>query len=197
MIEVEKKFILKTGDEEKLTNGATFLQEIEMRDVYYDTAENTLSRADTWLRERNGSWELKVPLNTGPSGERIADQYRELTDEKEIAAFLHLDLTAPLSGSLAEQGYGIIAPITTRRRKYQRDGFTIDIDVMDFRYEIAEVEAMVETEDQMPSAVQRILDFAGSIGLATAPVRGKVLEYIHRKRPEHYRQLLDSGVTLI
>jgi adenylate cyclase class IV len=197
VIEVEKKFILSAGDEQKLTTGATFVKEVEMADVYYDTGENALTRKDTWFRERNGSWELKVPMNTGPSGERVADQYRELTDDAEIAGKLGLDPSLPLRDELAKHGYGIVAPLVTKRRKYTRDGFTIDIDSIDFGYEIAEIEALVEAEDQIEPAVQRIIAFATSLGLATAPVRGKVLEYIRRKRPEHYQQLLDSRVTTI
>lgn len=60
MIEVEKKFSLKSGDEEKLIANAEFVKKITMQDEYYDTADFHLAMKDTWLRLRNGAWELKA-----------------------------------------------------------------------------------------------------------------------------------------
>lgn len=194
MIEVEKKFILKLGDEERLIGGAMFVKEIEMRDDYYDDAQRSLTLKDTWLRNRNGAWELKVPLNMSGSDTRVADQYRELTTEQEIAEYLKLNTNKTLTDVLKESGYTILAPIITKRRKYKKEPFVIDIDVMNFGYEIAEIELLVEREEQMNEAIQKILTFAQSINLQTAPVRGKVVEYIRREIPEHFVALQKAGV---
>lgn len=194
MIEVEKKFILKPGDEERLIDGAMFVKEIEMRDDYYDDAQRSLTLKDTWLRNRNGAWELKVPLNMSGSDTRVADQYRELTTEQEIAEYLRLNTNKALTDVLHESEYTILAPIITKRRKYKKDPFVIDIDVMNFGYEIAEIELLVEREEQMNEAIEKILTFAQSINLQTAPVRGKVVEYIRREIPEHFVALQKAGV---
>lgn len=195
MIEVEKKLSLKRGDEEKLIAGATFLKEFEMHDVYYDDSQRSLTLKDTWLRNRNGLWELKVPLNASGSDTRIADQYRELTTETEIAAYLSLKPKLPLTDQLEQAGYKVIASIITKRRKYKKSQFIIDIDVMNFGYEIAEIELLVEKEEQMQEAIQKILAFAQSIGLTIAPIRGKVVEYIRRETPEHFSALIKAGVV--
>lgn len=195
MIEVEKKFSLQPGDEAKLIAGATFVKEIVMRDDYYDLPDKSWTLKDTWLRCRNGAWELKVPLNTAGSDSRVADQYRELTTEAEIAAHLKLTRSGTLTDALKEAGYILLAPIMTTRRKYQHGEFIIDIDHMDFGYDIAEIELLVERENEMPAAITKILELAGSIGLSTAPVRGKVVEYIRRNDPAHLEALQKALVV--
>ncbi len=66
MIEVEKKFRIQPGDEEKLTTGATFIREVTMHDVYYDTTDYRLSLKNKCLRLRNKGFELKV-ATTAPA----------------------------------------------------------------------------------------------------------------------------------
>ena len=194
MIEVEKKLKLEPGQEEKLLAGAEFLQEVRMEDVYYDTPELSLATKDWWLRSRNGRWELKIPLHTENMGTRMVDRYREMDDDDEIRQALGIEKTHDLARDLATAGYEIFVPLVTTRKKYKRDNFSIDLDVMDFGYTLAEVEVMVPTEDKMESAMHTILDFAQGLGISVTPVQGKVTEYLRRKKPEQYQRLVDAGV---
>lgn len=195
MIEVEKKFSLMPGDEARLLQGAEFVKEIELHDTYYDAADWSLSLHDTWLRERNGTWELKIPLNTAGSDQRVIDQYRELDDEQSIATAIGLSGTGPLLPRLTAAGYTVIAPLVTIRRKYRRDPFVIDIDRLDFGYTLAEIELLVMDETNMAEATSKILAFAETCHLKTIPVRGKVIEYLARFSPTHLDQLRAAGVV--
>ncbi len=60
MIEIEKKFQLQLGDEERLLAGAFFQKEVVIQDVYWDTPEFAMTGKDWWLRKRDGVWELKM-----------------------------------------------------------------------------------------------------------------------------------------
>lgn len=64
-IEVEKKFT--APDYESLSKcvkegGGTDIGTKSFTDVYYDTSACVLTRKDTWLRCRDGAWELKLPV---------------------------------------------------------------------------------------------------------------------------------------
>lgn len=192
MIEVEKKFILSGADIERLTRGAEFLGEKEMKDAYYDTKDFSLTRGDKWLRFRGARWELKLPLRTDSGWH---DQYRELETEEEIAKELELNTQSQLGEELKQAGYEQFAKITTVRRKYKKDNFIIDLDEVDFGYKIGEIELMVNDQSEMPKAIEKIASFAKKMGLTMAPVRGKLVEYLRRYKPEHYQALIDAGVV--
>lgn len=193
MIEVEKKFMLGEGDEARLIVGAEFVSEKEIHDVYYDLPGYPLSIQEKWLRQRDGRWELKLPL-TVVGQPRLADQFRELETEGEIRSALNLPESLPLGEAIQAAGYFVIVDVRTRRRKYRVDPFTIDIDTVDFGYSLAEVERLIEQESDMAKTVAEIESFARGRGLALAPVRGKVTEYIRHNNPDHYRLLQAAGV---
>ena len=191
MIEVEKKFILSDNDIERLTKEAEFLGERKMKDVYYDTKDFSLTRADTWLRLRGARLELKLPLRTDGGWH---DQYRELETEAEIANELRLNAQGQLEEELKEAGYEAFAEFITTRQKYKKGDFTIDLDEVDFGYKIGEIELMVNDQSDMPKAIEKITNFAKEMGLTMAPVRGKLIEYLRRNSPQHYQALIDAGV---
>lgn len=193
MIEVEKKFLLQPADIERLTAGAEFLKTITFTDVYYDTADYALTRKDTWLRRRDARWELKIPLSDAAT--RAADQYRELETEEEIGDYLWLSLSGSFPEQLKNAGYEPFAKIITTRRKYRNGEFMIDIDSVDYGYDIAEIELMVNAESEMETAAQKILAFAKSFDIVPAKVRGKVLEYLRRNNTIHFDVLVKAGVT--
>src|SRR3989344_3797540 len=85
MIEVEKNFDLKPGDKERLIQDAKLIAEKTFTDIYYDTADFRLTTKDYWLRQREGKWELKVPLSEAIR-KKETDQYRELEDENDVSA---------------------------------------------------------------------------------------------------------------
>jgi|SRR3989344_5488169 len=194
MIEVEKKFLLSKDDLARLIKSARFIRRQTFHDVYYDTVDYALTTKDTWLRSRNNIFELKVPLIREQYTKRVTDQYRELETEDLIRSELKIPRKKILIEDLREAGYSPFAEITTNRAKYTKEGFIIDIDDIDFGYEIAEIELMVDTQEEIDYATRRIVDFAREHKLKTAPVRGKVVEYLVRKKPDHYKALVKAGV---
>ncbi|MCR4256106.1 MAG: CYTH domain-containing protein [Candidatus Uhrbacteria bacterium] len=194
MIEVEKKFILDDQARKRLVDDAEFVGERIFTDAYYDTKDFFLTRKDRWLRFRDGRLELKLPMHEGP--ERLADQYEELEDEETIRASLGLP-DGDISRVLIEAGYEPFCVCKTTRKKYKKGPFMIDLDEVDFQdsdYRLGEIECMVNDTSEVEDAIKRIIDFAKEKGLTIAPVRGKVIECIKRKRPDQYRVLIEAGV---
>jgi adenylate cyclase class IV len=194
MIEVEKKFILTSEQENKLIENAEFLGDKVFTDVYYDDAAFSLTSKDLWLRQRSSRFELKVPLNVSIE-ERVSDQYQELETDSEICGYLHLDIDSSLAYTLDKKGYLPFVSITTTRRKYKKDGFGIDLDSMDFGYTIAEIEFMSDDDSLINETTQNIISFAKKFGIeSTKFVRGKVAEYLRRNNPAHFQALIDAKV---
>lgn len=196
MIEVEKKFILNKQDKERLTKDAEFLNKRTFTDIYYDTEDFSLTAQDKWLRSREGRFELKLPLHDGAG--RLADQYDELEDEQKIKGALNLPLNGNLAEDLTKAGYFPFCTCKTSRRKYKKEPFIIDLDIVDFQdftYNIGEIELLVGDKSEIDGAIEKIMDFAKSQNLTIAPVRGKVIEYLKRTKPNHYHTLVRSGIV--
>lgn len=195
MIEVEKKFTLSEDDKARVVQDAEFLGEKSFTDTYYDTSDFALTTSDKWLRLRGDRFELKLPMNEGKgAGDRRLDQYEELDTDEAILQALNLALDDSLKQTLEVNGYEPFSTFTTTRKKYKKGDFVIDLDEMDFGYSIGEIELMVEDQSEMQKALERILAFAQEHGLSVAPVRGKVVEYIKRNNPAHYKALEEAGV---
>jgi predicted adenylyl cyclase CyaB len=193
MIEIEKKFALTEEEAKRLLAGATFIKEVVMIDSYFDNAARTLSLKDCWLRERNGRFELKIASYKGEWKDQVVNQYRELETDTEIAEVLGLLIKTSLREALAAAGYAPFATIQTTRRKHSKEGFTIDMDVMDFGYTVSEIELMVEDESKMQEAVDKIMNFAKREGVIIKPVQGKLLEYLRRNDPPFFEKLVAAG----
>lgn len=193
MIEVEKNFDLKPGDKERLIRRAEFIGQKSFTDIYFDAADFSLTARDYWLRTRDGKFELKVPLNAESSNRRITDQYDELETEMAIAQKLGFR-TNDLTNELAYRGYKPFAKIVTKRESYKKGNFHLDFDEMEFGFATFEVELMVANPSQIPNAEAEILKFAKAHGISDANARGKVIEYIFRNNPEHYRILKMRGM---
>lgn len=206
VIEVEVKFKLAPQDEAKIARIAKFKRETKFVDRYFDTRSFALTKNDTWLRLRDSNWECKVPPMPGAgSGKTLShvDQYRELDTEASIYHFLqqqnYLVATpshpsGPLLDILVNHGFYQFANIASVRRKYQFGKFNIDLDITDFGYSIGEVELQVEEESEAAQAKREIEQFVHEHGLDAGRIRGKVLEYIFRNNPAHYRALQESGL---
>lgn len=184
MIEIEKKFRITKEQEEALTQGAEFLGEKVFTDTYFDTSDWSLTLADKWLRLRDDQYELKTPLNKIGT-ERVSDRYHEYETEQEIRAILQLPQAETFAESLVLAGITPFCTITTTRKKYKKDGFGIDVDSMDFGYEICELEKMVADENDIASAENEIIEYAKAQGFSIGRVRGKVLEYLFRNNKVH------------
>lgn len=195
MIEVEKKFKLSEDDTLNLLKGAEFLGEKKFIDIYYDRDDYNLSKNDIWLRNRNGKWDLKIPKHV--IGKDLTQQYQEIEGEDKIREVFGLPVKNDFVLDIKEFGYEVFCRCETFRKKYQKEGFNIDIDLVDygdFEYSLAEIELMVESEELMNMAAKKIEEFATNSGLKNAYVRGKVREYLFRKRPKHFKAMIDAGV---
>jgi adenylate cyclase class IV len=195
MIEVEKKFILSEQDKKRLIKDTEFLSERVFIDIYYDTNIFSLTSKDMWLRSREGRFELKIPLHERI--ERLADQYDELTDEWKIREVLNLPSHGSLADDLTNAGYCPFCTCKTTRRKYKKKPFIIDLDVVnfqDFTYNIGEIELIVSDKSEIEHAIEKIVTFAKMHNLTTTPVRGKIIEYLKRAKPNHYQILVKCNV---
>ncbi|MBI2642243.1 MAG: CYTH domain-containing protein [Candidatus Wildermuthbacteria bacterium] len=193
MIEIEKKFTLQAGDRERLLKDAEFVKRQEIHDTYYDTKDYSLAKKDWWLRFRNGNFELKVSFRIPSEKEKYAPtQYREFETDEEIKKALEITSEKSLKEALREAGYDEAFSLTTIREKYKKEGFTIDLDSVDYGYELAEIELMVEDENQINEAGERIRAFAEKQGLSSEATQGKVLEYMRRFQPIQYQALIDA-----
>ncbi len=194
MFEVEKKFILTKEQEKALTEGAQFLGEKKFTDIYYDDLNYILTGQDLWLRQRDGKFELKIPMNKKLK-ERVSDQYKELETDGEILEYFQPGAGGTLMEFMAKNEFNPFCTVTTTRRKYKKDGFGIDLDLTDFGYNIAEIELMAESAENMDEATAAIIAFAKKHNIpAVDHVRGKVAEYLRINNPEHLEKLIVLGV---
>ena len=198
MFEVEKKFKLSENESKRLLEGAEFISEKTFTDIYYDTLEYSLTKNDIWLRKRGDEFELKLPMHD-PSEKGNMQQYQEIEGEEKIREIFAIVPIADFESDIKVLGYEIFCNLTTTRQKLKKDKFTIDIDLVksdDFFYELAEIELLVKEKDQMNKAAMEIENFATAQGLEKTYIRGKVLEYLFRKKPKHFTALIEAGVVV-
>ncbi|PJE77118.1 hypothetical protein COV05_00720 [Candidatus Uhrbacteria bacterium CG10_big_fil_rev_8_21_14_0_10_48_16] len=191
MIEVEKKFTLTRDQEERLLEGAKLFKEVTNIDVFFDTQNYHYTLQDMWLRTRNGAFELKI--GQGKNRTRNGTVYEEIEEEARIRKKLQLLPNLSMNDALIQAGILPFATIHKTRRSYKREGFRIDIDVCDFGYELAEIELLVEHASDVQEALDRIQALANHLGLDASPQRGKLIEYLYRFSPNHYKALLEAG----
>jgi predicted adenylyl cyclase CyaB len=193
MIEVEKKFSPTKKQLKRLLIGAEFLKEIIIKDTYFDTKDFSLILKDKWLRLRGKSLELKLPL--GPIGhtEASLDLYDEITNENKILKILNLPKDININNVLEKGGYKAVASFITTRRKYKKEGFNIDVDALDFGYNLVEIETLISDNSKMEKAGEKILNFAIENGLTVNYVRGKFVEYVFRKNRKLYNAMREAG----
>jgi predicted adenylyl cyclase CyaB len=193
MIEVEKKFALKEGDIDKLIDGAKYLGKVVNHDIYYDTADNQLSFNNIWLRQRNNKFELKVPVSgLNKKNKYGVTRYHELHTDKSITHELKIKKGDSLEQSLHQAGFKPFASYVTNRQKYKKSNFNIFIDNTDFGFQVAEIELLVDTQEDIESAAQKIVKFAKDVDLKIDYVSGKITHYLKKFKPDLYRKLLNN-----
>ncbi|MBU2566995.1 CYTH domain-containing protein [Patescibacteria group bacterium] len=196
MIEIEKKFPLSPANENLLTKNAELIRTVKNTDTYFDTEDYKLTTKDWWMRIRNDSFELKIAQKDNLTEK--TNIYEEVTDQTKIRELLNLPTGNNLEQDLIDNGYLPFITCITTRRKYKNGDFTIDLDHVDFdsdfTYDLAEIELTIEDPNQCQEASDKIMAFAETHGLQTEKIRGKVIEYLHDKRPNHYKALVQSGV---
>lgn len=198
MIEIEKKFLLTSQQKESLLKGAVESGVKLVTDSYLDTDNFSLTRNDLWFRERDGAFELKMPLKSG-SGV-ATNRYHELTNETDIAQKLGLGEVNDLSEALSNAGIKKFMTCYTQRTSYEKQGFHIDVDIVTYRnssfaYAVAEIELLVETEEEADTAEARIITFAKQFDLVIDQiVLGKVAAFLKAEAPNHYNALVAVGI---
>lgn len=200
MIEIEKKFLLTETEQQAPLQDATELGQKTIDDTYLDTADYSLTSRDLWLRERDGAYELKVPLRSAGSPSSATNRYHELTYVEEIHEALNLSAAVDFETALSLAGIARFMTCHTTRKSYEKQGFRIDVDTVTyaesaFEYALAEIESLIEDESGADEAERHIVEFAKSYGLTTDRViLGKVGAYLKAERPNHYGVLVDAGI---
>ncbi|XP_024075511.2 LOW QUALITY PROTEIN: thiamine-triphosphatase, partial [Terrapene carolina triunguis] len=143
-----------------------------------------------------------VPDAASPEPPAVATTYQELTSPRAIVGRLCGVLgVAPVPGwdqvprAVAGLGLQEFASFVTRRRSYRLGGLRVDLDQADFGYAVAEVEALVGAQEDVPAALEEVLQLRRALGRDGATrVPGKMSIYLQRHRPRHYQELLRAGV---
>ena len=186
MIEVEKKFAASELDIERITKDAEFIGDTVNKDTYYDREGFPLVKNNMFLRKRNGKFELK--LYVAEEGSTV-DKYLELEYDEAIKTKLNIGADKNISEYLAENEYFPFGSWETKRRRFKKDGFTIDIDSVDFGHNVVEIELMVEEGGDTQQAARRILNFANSMDLKKDIQEGKAMVFIKRINPTAYEEI--------
>lgn len=180
MIEVEKKF-QPTGEQlEALLAGAEFLEEVVNHDAYYDYPDYRLFKNNTWLRDRNGNFELKIKKGTF-AGEEIETKIG-------IEKYLHIENL----GEFVKNDLMVIMQWETRRKKYKKEDFNLDIDETSFGYKVLEIELMVRNEEEIKGAEDKILALAARYNFPIKDLPSKRREYFRLVEPEKYEELYQN-----
>ncbi|KAH8054076.1 GTPase [Aureococcus anophagefferens] len=146
-VEVEEKFAV-SGDRDAFAArvkaaGGSATSSVEFHDEYFDTAALALTSQDTWLRRRDGAWELKIP-----HGDRVASGgettvFREVEDEAQIVGELAA-LGVP-GETLPFPGLDVFAAFTTFRDTYALPGrVRVDVDEASYGHRVLELEVMTD-----------------------------------------------------
>ena len=187
MIEIEKKFIPEEGDIERITKDAEFISKKINDDTYYDK-NFSLTKKDIYIRKRNGAFEMKVGIRR-EGLEGIISTYEEVDDEDKIREKIGITKKGNLEEDLKVNGYSPFGAWKTSRKKYKKGEFTIDIDSVDYGYEVIEIELLVKDPLNMDKATNKILDFAKESNLTKNAKTGKVSQFLKRNYPDEYKEI--------
>jgi predicted adenylyl cyclase CyaB len=176
MIEVEKRFQPTEEQIKALLEGAEFIKDIVIHDIYYDYPDIRLMKSKTRLRDRNGSFELKIGKGSGMA--------EEIEDEAKIVEYFSV---SNLRDFVNENLIPVIDSVNNRT-VYSKEGFEISFDDMDWGYKMCEIELVAEDEKEALEVESKILSFAERFGLEVMPT-GKRDEYLKRFKPEIYKEL--------
>ncbi len=182
MIEVEKKFIPTVENLEILLKDVEFLGEVVNHDIAYDYPDlRFLKAGNIVLRNRNGNFELKIRQAQGIN--------IEIEDRKEIEKYFNtFNLEEFINKNLI-----IAIEYKTIRKKYKKDGFIIDIDEMEFGYKVGEIELMVDKEEDVKNAEEKIYQFALSNKLELKSNFSKKREYLKKFKPDLYKEIYEKN----
>ncbi|MDP9249350.1 MAG: CYTH domain-containing protein [bacterium] len=187
MIEIEKKFQPTEEQLEALLTGTEFLGEKFYTDILYDFPDRRLFKKGFRLRNRNGGFELKIVKSDSGSG--IAGS-EEVENDPEILEKLGFEREDNLQ-KVVKDNMDILAIWETKRKKYKKGEFNIDVDETSFGYNVCEIEIMVDNPDQVVESENKILNLAQEFGLSLRKLPPKLQEYFRLMQPEVYKQLFN------
>lgn len=189
MLEIEQQFPFSIDQIATIQAIFSLSTTKTLNEIYFDTADFSLLKNDTWLRQRNDAFELKhrKPKNRGQQ----LEIYDELSGEKQIKQFLGVPEEQTLEVWITNNLQPIIAMVTTRHT-FKDAPFTIDIDLTDFGYSVCEIE--YAGDKSQAEAQTEILKLAQKLGLDDRPVRNKAKAFVANAYPELTNELLLSGV---
>jgi len=168
MIEIEKKFIPTFENLEALLDGAVSMGEMTNHDIYYDYPDYRFLKGNIAFRNRNGNFELKLKQSGGV--------HVELEDAKEIESYFNVtDLE-----KFIEENLKIAMEFKVYRKKYKKEDFNLDIDETDFGYKVGEIELMVEKEEDVKNAEEKIEQFASKYNLELKKGLSKKKAYLKK-----------------
>ncbi len=188
MIEVEKKFQPTDEQLKSMLEGADFIKGSINHDIYYDYEDLRLLNNGIRLRNRNGSFEVKIKQKTDNYGNVINS---EIEDEEEIKKYLNI------TGSIQDfidHNMIVFSDYVNNRKKYKKGIFNIDLDDMDFGYKLCEIEVMVENENQIEQAESEIINFINQYGIELKKIPMKREVYLKLKNPDLYNKIYGSLV---
>lgn len=193
MIEVEIKCKPTQAQMASLLDGAKFVSEEHLTDIYYDSATYELTTKDFWLRTRNDKFVLKFPASTYPIlAEQANTPKHELENEQEIRQTLNLSPQGTLKEAVALAGYNSLYTLSKIRKKYSKNGFIIDIDHAIFEtltFDLCEIETIVEKPEEIKQATQKLVAFAKDHGITLKPIPGNLIALIKIINPKHFELL--------
>ncbi|XP_076321336.1 thiamine-triphosphatase-like isoform X2 [Tachypleus tridentatus] len=169
-LEVERKFIVPADCETLIESlGGTLIEEKHFQDDYYDTEDYSLTIKDYWLRQRDGIWQLKYPPEERDESSSTS-QYCETDSEEQIYDLL-TKVLQPYLGRCNMSVSNIVSSIChnfasfkTKRKSYKIDDVKIDIDMMDFGFNVGEIEIVIHRRSDLSQALSRIDDLASKLG---------------------------------
>ena len=172
MIEVENKFQPTDEQLTALLADAKFVGEIVFHDTYYDYSDYSLFEDRVYFRNRDGHFELKIQVAEG--------SHEEIDDEAAIQKYFNT--TKSLANFIRENLIEVIN-VTTRRRKYLKEAISIEVDEMDFGYKCIEIEILVALKEDIPKALEKIMNLAKQYGFKNQKAPAKRKEYFRVKKP--------------
>jgi predicted adenylyl cyclase CyaB len=178
MIEVEKKFQPTEEQLKALLKDADFICDKINHDIYYDYGDYKLMKERVRLRNRNGNFELKLGQSRGVN--------IEIENKKEIEDYFKTNNLE----EFIKQNFVVIIEYTTKRTEYRKGEFIIDVDRIDFGFNLCEIELMVKNEDEVKEAKDKIKNFAKEYGWEITKILPKGLEYLRIFKPEIYKELI-------
>lgn len=186
MIEVEKKFQPTEEQLQKLLIGAELVKEKEMHDVYYDFPDYRLFRRGDRLRKRNSGFELKAYHSKTESGVQVADEYEE---EHLIKEKINLGEDTRTLSEIVEKDMIAVCDFNTKRTEYKKGEFVIDVDRLSFGVDLIEVEILVDSEDKIQEAEDKILTLVREFNIEVKDLPLKTGLYLQKVKPEVYQEI--------